>query len=75
MAFDTIDERAAGICVGLPFGRVYMEPSAVAFDAADQQHLLWLFREPLASEEEYISYARRLRVAPRVVLRVRGIGG
>jgi hypothetical protein len=48
MAFETIDERAAGICVGLPFGRVYMEPSAVAFDAADQQHLAMLFREPLA---------------------------
>jgi hypothetical protein len=48
MAFETIDERSAGLCVGLPFGRVYMEPSAVAFDAADQQHLLWLFREPLA---------------------------
>jgi hypothetical protein len=73
MAFETIDERAAGICVGLPFGRVYMEPSATAFDQADKQHLQGLFREPLAGEETYHTYAARLRVAPRVVLRVRGL--
>lgn len=45
---DSIDKRNAAFNVALPFGRLFMQPSAAAFDQADQQHLLGLFRSPVA---------------------------